>query len=105
MARKKKTPENKIIKEIRQYRRSTELIIRREIFQNVVKEILMETRISNISVGAMEALHEAAEDFIVGLFEDTNLCAIHAKRKTVRPSDIRLATRMRAKFYEHLTKQ
>jgi histone H3 len=37
------------------------------------------------------ALQEAAEAYLVGLFEDTNLCAIHAKRVTIMPKDIQLA--------------
>ena len=41
------------------------------------------------------ALQEAAEAFLVCLFEDTNLCAIHAKRVTIMPKDIQLARRIR----------
>lgn len=44
---------------------------------------------------AMAALQEATEDFIVHLFEDANLCAIHAKRVTIMPKDIQLARRIR----------
>jgi histone H3 len=40
-------------------------------------------------------LQEAAEAYLVGLFEDTNLCAIHAKRVTIMPKDIQLARRIR----------
>ena len=45
------------------------------------------------------ALQEAAENFIVGLFEDINLLAVHAKRITVMPRDIRLALRIRGDHY------
>lgn len=45
--------------------------------------------------GALSALQEAAEAYAVGLFEDTNLCAIHAKRVTIMPRDIQLAMRIR----------
>jgi histone H3 len=38
---------------------------------------------------------EASEAYLVGLFEDTNLCAIHAKRVTIMPKDIQLARRIR----------
>ena len=38
---------------------------------------------------------QAAEAYLVGLFEDTNLCAIHAKRVTIMPKDIQLARRIR----------
>jgi histone H3/H4 len=44
---------------------------------------------------AIAALQEAAEAYLVGLFEDTNLCAIHAKRVTIMPKDIQLARRIR----------
>jgi histone H3 len=43
----------------------------------------------------VEALREAAEAYLVGLFEDTNLCAIHAKRVTILPKDMQLAKRLR----------
>ena len=48
---------------------------------------------------AIAALQEAAEHFIVGLFEDVNLLAVHAKRVTVMPRDIRLALRIRGDHY------
>ena len=44
---------------------------------------------------AVLALQEAAEAYLVGLFEDTNLCAIHAKRVTIMPKDMQLARRIR----------
>lgn len=44
---------------------------------------------------AILALQEAAEAYLVGLFEDTNMCAIHAKRVTIMPKDIQLARRIR----------
>ncbi|ROT69024.1 hypothetical protein C7M84_012879 [Penaeus vannamei] len=44
---------------------------------------------------AVMALQEASEAYLVGLFEDTNLCAIHAKRVTIMPKDIQLARRIR----------
>ena len=44
---------------------------------------------------AVMALQEAAEAYLVSLFEDTNLCAIHAKRVTIQSKDIQLARRLR----------
>jgi len=44
---------------------------------------------------AVLALQEAAEAYLVGLFEDTNLCAIHAKHVTIMPKDIQLVRRIR----------
>ena len=48
---------------------------------------------------AIAALQEAAENFNVGLFEDVNLLAVHAKRVTVMPMDVRLALRIRGDHY------
>ena len=42
-----------------------------------------------------QGLQEASEAYLVGLFADTNLCAIHAKRVTIMPKDIQLARRIR----------
>ena len=53
---------------------------------------MQELRFQN---SAISALQEAAEAYLVGLFEDTNLCAIHAKRITIMPKDIQLARRIR----------
>ena len=47
------------------------------------------------TVGAVDALHEASEDYLVTLLEDANLLAIHAKHVTLQPRDIQLARRMR----------
>ena len=47
------------------------------------------------SVGAVDALHEASEDYLITLLEDANLLAIHAKHVTLQPRDIQLARRMR----------
>ena len=44
---------------------------------------------------AVQALQEACEAHMVGLFEDTNLCAVHAKRVTIMPRDLHLARRIR----------
>ena len=53
---------------------------------------MQELRFQN---SAISALQEAAEAYLVGLFEDTNLCAIHAKRITIMPKDIQLARHIR----------
>ena len=66
-------------------------------FQRLVREILYEipTRVDRIQAKAIAALQEATEAYLVGLFEDANLCAIHAKRVTLQPKDIKLALRIR----------
>ena len=47
------------------------------------------------TVGAVDALHEGAEDYLITLLEDANLLAIHARRITIQPRDIQLARRIR----------
>ena len=73
-----------------------ELLIRRLPFQRLVREIAQDLKGRlNFASGAILALQESAEAYLVGLFEDTNLCAIHAKRITIMPKDIQLARRIR----------
>ena len=43
----------------------------------------------------MMALQEAGETFLIGLLEQSNLCAVHARRVTIMPKDIQLARRIR----------
>ena len=50
---------------------------------------------SRFQSGAIMALQEAAEAYLTKLFEDANLCAIHAKRVTIFPKDIQLARKLR----------
>lgn len=85
------------LREIRRYQKSTELLIRKLPFQRLVREIMRDLgagdkRMQSQAVGALQ---EASESYLVGLFEDTNLCAIHAKRVTIMPKDIQLARRIR----------
>lgn len=97
------------LREIRKYQKSTDVLIRRLPFQRLVREIVMES--SGITPNswqrekpkepipmaalAFQVLQEAAEAYLVALFEDTNLCAIHARRVTIKPADMRLALRIR----------
>jgi histone H3 len=87
------------LREIRKYQKSTELLIRKIPFQRLVREIAQDFKTDDghfrFQSHAILALQEAAEAFLVGLFEDTNLCAIHAKRVTIMPKDIHLARRIR----------
>ena len=88
------------LREIRRYQKSTDLFIRKAPFQRFVREIA-ETMTMNgadslrFQSTALLALHEASEAYLVSLFEDTNSCAIHAKRVTIMPKDMRLALRIR----------
>lgn len=85
------------LREIRRYQKSTELLIRRLPFQRLVREIAQGYPAEGMrfQAAALAALQEAAEAYLVGLFEDTNLCAIHAKRVTIMPKDMQLARRVR----------
>ncbi len=70
--------------EIRKYQKSTELLIRKLPFQRLVREIAQDFKTDlRFQSSAILALQEASEAYLVGLFEDTNLCAIHAKRVTI----------------------
>jgi histone H3 len=88
------------LREIRKFQKSTELLIRKLPFQRLVREIATEFKSDlRFQSQAVLALQEAAEAYLVGLFEDTNLCAIHAKRVTIMPKDIQLARRIRGEKY------
>ena len=93
------------LREIRKYQNSTHRLIRKLSFQRLVREIAQNmvqdnpTYLSSggyrFQVAAFVALQEAAEAYLVGLFEDTQLSAIHAKRVTIMPKDMQLARRIR----------
>ncbi|CAD7933968.1 unnamed protein product [Amoebophrya sp. A25] len=91
-------PGQAAIREIKKYQKSTDLLLRKLPFQRLVREVLMgDDRASEFRFQsqALLALQEAAEAHIVGLFEDTNLCALHAKRVTIMKKDLQLAVRIR----------
>lgn len=84
------------LREIRRYQKSTDLLLRKLPFSRLVRDIAQNFRCDMRFQGtAILALQEAAEAYLVGLFEDTNLCAIHAKRVTIQPKDMQLARRIR----------
>jgi histone H3 len=84
------------LREIRKFQKSTDLLIPKLPFQRLVREISTDFKTDlKFQSQAILALQEAAEAFLVGLFEDTNLCAIHARRVTIMPKDIQLARRIR----------
>jgi histone H3 len=84
------------LREIRRYQKSTELLIRKLPFQRLVREIAQESKVDlRFQSTAIAALQEAAEAYLVSLFEDVNLCAIHSKRVTIMVRDIHLARRIR----------
>ena len=96
---KKYRPGEKALREIRKYQKGTELLIRKLPFQRLVRDIAEELNIIQGGVrfqsSAILALQEASEAYLVGLFEDTNMCAIHRKAVTITPKDMTLARRIR----------
>ena len=112
---------NILMTNVLRYQKSTELLIRKLPFQRLVREIAQDFKTDlRFQSSAVMALQEASEAYLVGLFEDTNLCvsfytkftnarnvrwlsfivyllcqAIHAKRVTIMPKDIQLARRIR----------
>ena len=85
------------LREIRRYQKSMELLIRKLPFQRLVQEMAQSLTGANIRFQsrAIMALQEASEAYLVGLLEDSNLCAVHARRVTIMPKDIQLARRIR----------
>ena len=95
---------------IRKFQKSTDLLIKKLPFQRVVREIAQDVTAHNRNFDegvrfqslAILALQEAAEAYLVGLFEDANMCAIHAKRVTIMPKDIHLARRIRGETSKYV---
>jgi len=84
------------LREIRKYQRSTETLIPRIAFQRLVREVTQDRKADlKFQSSALLALQEGAEAYLVSLFNDSNLCAIHRKRITVTPFDMQLARRIR----------
>ena len=84
------------LKDIRHYQGSTALLIRKLPFQRVVREIAQDIKTDlRFQSAAILCLQEATEAYLVSLLEDSNLCAIHARRVTIMPKDIQLARRIR----------
>ena len=84
------------LREIRRYQKTTALLLRKQPFQRLVREVAADFKSDlRFQATAVAALQEACEAHMVGLFEDTNLCAVHAKRVTIMPRDLQLARRIR----------
>ena len=94
-------PSTVVLQEIWQFLKSTELLIRKLPFLQLVCEIALEVGKYNLHFqgSTIICLQEATEAYVVGLMEDTNLCAIHAKRVKIMPKDIQLACHI---WVEHL---
>ena len=90
--------------EISKYQRSTKLLIKVKPFQRSVRELSKDFKSDvRFQAKALLALQEALEAFVVKLFEDTFVCAVHAKRVTIFPKDMQLARRIRggSAIYQH----
>ena len=84
------------LREIRRYQKSTDLLIKKAPFQRLVREVAQDFKADlRFQSSAVMAMQEASEAYLVGVFEDTNLCAIHARRVTIMPKDMQLARRIR----------
>jgi histone H3 len=89
-------PGQRVALDITRYQNGTKLLIRKLPFQRLVREVTQDLKDDiRYQLSALEALQEASEAYLVGLFEDTNLCANHAKRVTIMPKDMQLARRIR----------
>ncbi|TNN53112.1 histone H3-like centromeric protein A [Liparis tanakae] len=95
--KKRFRPGTRALMEIRKYQKSTDLLLRKGPFSRLVREVCQSFSSEALrwQVYALLALQEAAEAFLIMLFSDANLCAIHAKRVTIFPRDIQLARRIR----------
>lgn len=99
--RRRYKPGTVALKEIRKYQRSYDLLLLKLPFARLVREVALDLLPAEVGAElrwqshAILALQEAAEAFLVHLFEDTNLCAIHARRVTIMQKDIQLARRIR----------
>ena len=84
------------LREIKRYQKSTALMLPRAPFQRLVRNICANIDSDlRFQAQGLLALQEAAEAYIVGIFEDSNLCCLHANRVTVMKKDMELARRIR----------
>ena len=79
------------LREIRKYQKTTDLLIRKAPFIRLVKEIL-HGKLGKTEIRMQQIV---AEYYLTNLFDDANLCALHAKRITLQPKDMQLALRIR----------
>ncbi|GMH34286.1 hypothetical protein BSKO_02120 [Bryopsis sp. KO-2023] len=94
-------PGTKALMEIRRFQKSTDLLLRKLPFARLVRELSnkLTKEPYRYTAESLLALQEATEAFLVQLFVDCNLAAIHAKRVTIQPKDMQLARRIRGPTY------
>ena len=93
--KKRFRPGTVALREIRKYQKSTNLLLSKLPFQRLVKGLIFDIQELRCQSLAVMALQEASEAYLVGLFEDSNLEAIHAKRVTIMPKDFQITKRIR----------
>ena len=92
------------LREIHRYQCTSELLIRKAPFSRLAHEITanithgITKKVDRWTSNAIQALHEASEAYIIGMFEDSNLACIHSKRVTVMPKDLILVRRIRGEI-------
>merc|ERR1719277_1580860 len=89
-------PGGKPLREVHDYHGNMELLFQKIPFQRLVRDLCMRLGPFRFEVQALLALQEAAEMFLVGLFEDAALCALHGRRVTIFPRDLQLSRRIRS---------
>ena len=98
-------PGMKALQDIRKYQSTTELLIRKAPFAQLVREICLDVCTNGADIrwqsNTIMAIQEASEHYLVRLFEDTNLCAIHARRVTIQPKDMFLVRSIVAENAPH----
>ena len=100
--RRRYRPSTVALQEIRCYQKGGELLIAKLPFQCLVREIISNCHTDlRCQTAALAALQEASEAYVTSLFDDTNLCVLHARRVTILPQDMKLAHRLRGDLLFH----
>ncbi|KAI5189199.1 histone H3 [Nematocida minor] len=85
------------LREIRKYQKTTDLLIRKLPFQRLVREVASEYKADvRFQSSSILAIQESLENYLTGLFEDSNRCAIHAKRVTLMARDLHLVNKIKS---------
>ena len=89
------------LREIRRYQKGHELLIKKIPFQRLVREVAHKINTElRFQSTALLALQEASENFLVNMFQQVNLAAIHGGRVTIQPKDMKLWSRMKGGDYD-----
>ncbi len=87
------------LREVRRYQKSTDLLIPKAPFQRLVREIAQDFKFDlRFTPEGLKAIQEAAEQYLVNHFEESQLLALHAKRIGINPKDSKLASHLRKKY-------